>query len=237
MTGMAANDSKERVILGSRVLAENGHSDMVWGHLSVRDPDGHGVWIKRSGLGLEELTVEDVQLVSWDGEILEGRGAVHLEHHIHTEVMRARTDVDAVIHSHPDAAVTLAATGLPLTPLSHEATYFTPPDIARFTETGDLIRTRELGEAVARALGERNAMLLVNHGIVVADRSMERAVFAAVLLEKACRIQLAAFAAAGTELLASDDAEALAKRDRCYADSQVQHGWDYLVRSSSREAQ
>lgn len=146
MTGMAANDSKERVILGSRVLAENGHSDMVWGHLSVRDPDGHGVWIKRSGLGLEELTVEDVQLVSWDGEILEGRGAVHLEHHIHTEVMRARTDVDAVIHSHPDAAVTLAATGLPLTPLSHEATYFTPPDIARFTETGDLIRTRELGE-------------------------------------------------------------------------------------------
>src|SRR5690606_760279 len=131
---MTPDTPREQVVIGSRVLAANGHADMVWGHLSVRDPDGRGVWIKRAGRGFDELVPEDVHLLSWDGELLEGQGPVHLEYHIHTEVMRARDDVGAVVHSHPEAAVTLAATGLPLQPLGHEGTYFTPPDVPRYRE-------------------------------------------------------------------------------------------------------
>jgi len=224
-------DVRQQVAQGSSVLAANGHSDMVWGHLSVRDPEGRGIWIKQAGLGFEEVKANNVQLVSWDGELLVGAGQIHLEYHIHAQVMQARPDVGAVVHSHPEACVTLAATGMPLLPLSHEATYFTPPNIARYTESGDLIRTAEMGAAVAKALGARNALLLVNHGIVVADRSVSSTVFAAILLEKACRIQLAASAAAGGKPLdASSEQEALDKRARCYAPAQIQHGWEYLVR-------
>lgn len=234
---MTPDTPREQVVIGSRVLAANGHADMVWGHLSVRDPDGRGVWIKRAGRGFDELVPEDVHLLSWDGELLEGQGPVHLEYHIHTEVMRARDDVGAVVHSHPEAAVTLAATGLPLQPLGHEGTYFTPPDVPRYRETGDLIRTPELGRSVAAALGDRNALLLVNHGVVVADRDMPSTVFAAVLLEKACRMQLAAAAATGGRaLIASSDEEALAKRARCYSPSQLRHGWEYLLRAHARTA-
>lgn len=222
---------RESVATGCRVLAANGHSDLVWGHLSVRDPDGRGLWLKRAGLGFDEVRPGDVHLISWDGELLAGQEPIHLEYHIHTEVLRARPDVAAVIHSHPEAAVTLAAAGLPLQPLGHEGTYFTPPDIARFTETGDLIRNPELGRSVASALGDRNAVLLVNHGIVVAESSVPRAVFGAVILEKACRMQLAAVAAGRGGLTVSPPEEALAKRDRCYSDGQVALGWDYLVRS------
>ncbi|SDY79085.1 class II aldolase/adducin family protein [Herbiconiux ginsengi] len=226
------DDLRSSVVLGSRVLAENGHSDMVWGHLSLRDPAGRGIWIKRAGLGFEELTSDDIHLVGWDGERVEGGGDVHLECHIHLEVMRARADVSSVVHSHPEAAVTLAGTGIPLLAVGHEACFFAPGDLPRFTETGDLIRDPALGRSVAATLGERNAALLVDHGIVVAESSLPRAVFGAVLLERAARMTLAAVSAAGGvgNVAHSSQAEALAKRDRCYSDRQVGHGWDYLVR-------
>jgi L-fuculose-phosphate aldolase len=229
-------DQREAVVTGCRVLAENGHSDMVWGHLSLRDADGRGIWIKRAGLGFEELAASDIQLVGWNGELIDGEGDVHVECHIHLETLRARPDVGAVVHSHPEAAVTLASTGLPLLPIGHEATFFVPADIPRFTETGDLIRTPELGAAVARVLADRNAVLLVNHGIVVAESSVERAVFGAVLLERAARMTLAAAAAVGdvSLLSVSDEAEARAKRAACYSDRQVTHGWNYLVRTTGR---
>lgn len=226
---------RREVVDGGLILAGNGHSDLVWGHLAIRDTEDRGIWIKRSGIGFEEVAEDDVQLVGWDGALLAGRGSVHIEHHIHTEIMRARPDVVCSVHTHPEAAVTFASIGEPLAAVGHEATLFTPPDIARFTLTGDLIRTRELGVAVAESIGERNALLLVNHGVVVVGSSVDDAVFAAVLLEKACRMQLAAMSAAGgRRLLASSEAEALQKRDRCYSPTQMGHGAGYLRRMSDR---
>ncbi|WP_342214696.1 class II aldolase/adducin family protein [Nocardia abscessus] len=102
--------------------------------------------------------------------------------------------------------------------------------MARFTETGDRIRTPAMGRAVARALGERNAVLLVNHGVVVTGTSIPEAVFAAVVLEKACRMQLAAAAASSATLRVSSDEEAIVKRGRVYAAHQVLAGWNYLQR-------
>ena len=72
-------------------------------------------------------------LVSWDGEVLEEHGRRHIEYPIHTEVMRARDDVQAVVHTHAPWAVAFAATGRPLRPISHEGALFVPPDVARFT--------------------------------------------------------------------------------------------------------
>ncbi len=87
-----------------------------------------------------------------------------------------------------------------------------------------------MGRAVARALGERNAVLLVNHGVVVTGTSIPEAVFAAVVLEKACRMQLAAAAASSATLRVSSDEEAIVKRGRVYAAHQVLAGWNYLQR-------
>src|SRR6266702_5524083 len=141
MAQFAAVDAADLTVLGTRALAVAGHGDMVWGHLAVRDPLGQGVWIKASGWGMEEITRDRVMLVSWDGEVLEGDGRRHIEYPIHTEIMRARQDVDCVVHTHAPWAVAFASTHEPLRPISHEATLFVPPDVARFTKTGDLIKT------------------------------------------------------------------------------------------------
>jgi L-fuculose-phosphate aldolase len=219
---------RERVVTASRVLALENLSDFFLGHVSARDPDGRGVWMKASGWGFEEVTTDRVLLIGWDGEVLAGGGRRHLEFPIHTEIMRARSDVNSVVHAHAPHAVAFAALGQPLRPISHEGVWFVPPDIARFTKTGDLILTRELGQALAQTLGVRNAALMVHHGIVTTGENVETAVVAAILLERACHKQLLAMAAGELQSWSSDE-EALTKRRRVYSPEQV---WAYLVRKS-----
>jgi L-fuculose-phosphate aldolase len=180
---------------------------------------------------MEEITADRVVRVDQEGSLLEGAGRVHLEYPIHTEIMAARPDVGAVVHSHAESAVAFAATGLTLLPVGHEGTLFWPPDIARFTRTGDLIRDRALGAAVAESLGDRNALLLHRHGLVTVGPDVPTAVMTAIFLEKACRTQLRV-AAVATAYDHSDEAEALAKRARCYSPAQLEAAWSYLVRRS-----
>ncbi len=230
---MSEQDELRRsVALGCAVLGANGHRDLIWGHVSARDPGGSGIWMKAASLGFEEVGVDDVLLVTPDGDIAHGEGHRHAEYPIHTEIVAARPDVHALVHTHAVNAVAFGSLGVPLLPLSHEGTLFVPPDISRYTRTADLILTPELGREVAAAIGDRNALLLVNHGIVTVGPDVPTAVLTAVFLERACRTQLIAMAA-GDPTRWSDDEEAVAKREHCYSPAQLEQAWAYLVRSLS----
>lgn len=227
--GRLPDDPAAATALGCRVLGSQDQSDFVWGHLSVRDPDGRGVWMKSAGFGFEEMTRERIVLVDGDGKVLAGNQRRHAEYPIHTEIMAARSDVNCVVHTHSASAVAFAATGAELVPVSHEGNFFVPPAVARFTVTGDLILTRQLGRELAATVGERNAALMVNHGVVVAAADVPTAVVATVLLDRACRTQLQAMAAGGVKHWSSEE-ESLAKREHCYPNALIQQAWDYLVR-------
>ncbi|HEX4251528.1 MAG TPA: class II aldolase/adducin family protein, partial [Pseudonocardia sp.] len=101
-------DPVAEVVLAHRALAAAGLSDLVWGHAGVRDPDGRGVWMKAAGWGFEEVDAARVVLVSDGGEVLAGTGQRHVEYPIHTEVLRARPDVHAVVHTHGEAVTAFA---------------------------------------------------------------------------------------------------------------------------------
>lgn len=214
---------------GCRLLGAGDQNDLIWGHLSARDPEGRGAWMKASGFSFDEITSDRTVLVGWSGEVLAGDQRRHAEYPIHTEILARRDDVGAVVHTHSRAAVALGATGHPLQPVSHEATLFTPPDIPRFRRTSDLILTSEAGRGLAEDLGDRNAALMVNHGLVVAARSIETAVVSTILLDAACRMQLDVLAAGGAAHVTGDE-EALSKRRNCYGPNLLQQAWEYLVR-------
>ncbi|MEV4516312.1 class II aldolase/adducin family protein [Dactylosporangium sp. NPDC049525] len=216
----------------SRVLATSGQTDMIWGHVGVRDPLGRGVWIKAPGWGLEEVTVERLQLVTFEAEVLLGEGAPHKECHIHLEIMRTNPTVRCTVHTHAVAAVAFGALGVPLLPISHEATLFGGDDVPRFAETGSLVSDPVLGIALARALGSAPAALMPKHGLVTAGATVPVAVMRAILLERACAIQLAASSAGGPRIW-SDAAEAMAKRAQCWPDGQLTAGWLYLLRKTA----
>jgi L-ribulose-5-phosphate 4-epimerase len=230
---MTAVGLRRDVSLGCRILAGEGHDDFVWGHVSARDPEGRGAWMKASGLGFEEVGEGDVILVDARGEVLEGEGDPHIEYPIHTEVLAARPDVGAVAHTHADDPVALAAAGAPLLPFSHAATLFVPPEVPRFTLTADLIKTPELGRALAESLGSAHAVFLVNHGIVTTGADVQDAVVRAVLLDRACAMQLKVRAHGGTPGWSSDE-EALAKRESVYPRPARRQVWDHLVRRLER---
>lgn len=225
--------ARDLAIAANRALAAAGQSDMVWGHAAVRDPDGRGIWIKAPGWGFEEIDADRTQLVSWTADVLEGDGKPHKECHIHLEILRRRPELHCTVHSHAHSAVAFAALATPLLPISHEGALFGGEDVPRFALTGGLVRNPELGRALAETLGDAPAALMPKHGLVAAGTSAEAAVMHAVLLDRACRTQLAAMAA-GPVRVWSDDAEAAAKRDECWPGAQLDAGFAYLVRKDGR---
>jgi ribulose-5-phosphate 4-epimerase/fuculose-1-phosphate aldolase len=233
MTQLPANDTEAITLAvdGCRALNAAGQSDMVWGHPSVRDPEGRGVWMKCSGLGFEEVDASQIVLVSPTGEVLAGDGPRHIEYPIHTEIMAARPDVNAVVHTHSAAANAFSALNVPVRPIDHAGSLFCYPDIPRFTLTGGLIKTPELGIALADALGSAVACLMPQHGIVAVGVDMPTAIMTAVLFDKACRTQLDAMAAGPLQTW-GDEADTIAKRADAWSEKQLLAGWDYLLRSA-----
>jgi ribulose-5-phosphate 4-epimerase/fuculose-1-phosphate aldolase len=228
-------DPVVEVVLAHRALAAAGLSDLVWGHVGVRDPDGRGVWLKAAGWGFEEVDADRVVLVSDGGEVLVGTGQRHVEYPIHAEVLRARPDVRAVVHTHGEAVTAFAALGVPLRAVNHDGVLFSEPDVPRFGGTGALIRTAELGTCVAEALGAAPAVLLPRHGLVAAGPDIAAAVMYAVLLDRACRAQLTA-QAAGPLTGWSDAAECAQKRAECWNRRQLHAGFRYLLRTAGVSA-
>jgi L-fuculose-phosphate aldolase len=220
----AAGDPRAEIVKACKILYAADQGDMVWGHVSVRAGDGRGVWLKGAGLGIEEVTVEDVILLSWDGEILEGSGRRHQEWPIHTQIMLRRPEVNAVVHTHPLYAVAFAATGWELTQLSHEGQHFVPPDIPRFTRTSDIVETVELGESLADSIGSELAVLMPHHGITTAAASLGDAVAAAVQLDRACQVALLA----GKDAIPASHEDSLQKRKR--SPDRLRNVWTYLSR-------
>ena len=229
------DNARRQVVLASRALAAAGQGDMVWGHIAVRDPQGRGIWIKAPGWGLEEVREDRVQLVSFDGEVLAGTGTPHKECPIHLELLRARPELACSVHTHARGAVSFAALGVPLLAVSHQGALFGGADVPRFGVTGGLVTTPELGRRLAATVGDAPAALMPKHGLVACGETVGAAVMHAVLLDRACRSQLTAMAA-GPIRVHSDAAEARAKRDLCWAPSQIEAGWRYLARQGELRA-
>jgi L-fuculose-phosphate aldolase len=224
-------DDKTKVALACNILAAEGHTDTIYGHVSARIAGSEHVWMKPHTLGLEEVRPHDMLTIDLDGNKLAGELPRHSEFPIHTEIYRRRPDVQCVIHTHPPYATAFSAVDEPLRPVNHEGTLFAPM-LPRFVQTTDLIVTPALGRAVAETLGAYNALLLKNHGIVVVGASVEEACVTAIVLEKAARMQLLARQYGAIEW--TSDAEALQKKARIYHAEAMRLMWTYLLRKVPR---
>jgi L-fuculose-phosphate aldolase len=219
----------EDLARGCRILAREGHNDLTLGHLSLRDEPRGGFWLKRAGIGLDEVRGPgDFVLLSLDGKQLGGTGPIHAEWPIHAGVLRARPDVCVVGHTHSPWATRLSASASPFMPVANYGALF-GAQLRRFEDTSDLIVTGGLGAAVAERLGDNRAILLRNHGSVFCGRLVAEAVLTAVWLERAAADSLLAPAKeAGVTVPAEE--ELRAKRAKTFAPFVVEHFWQYLGR-------
>ena len=232
---MTDTQLRHMLIDAGRILAFEGQGDLTRGHVSVRVPgDPQHFFMKPHSHGLDEITLENIVICNLEGEKVGGGGPRHSEVYIHSEIYRARPEINSVIHTHPTHAVALSAVGGALPPISQSAVPFSD-GLPYYTDTIDLIRTKEMGAGVARALGRHKAVLMRNHGVAVAGQSLAESIVLALMLEDACRIQLLVTAAGGPgEMFPPEDIRRL--YDKITRPEQYGINFDYLRRKASRIA-
>jgi len=226
---MTESSSHNEVAWACRILAMDGHGDFTLGHVSVRD--GDIVHMKPNGIGLEEVAPCDVLTIDLDGNKLAGAGPVHLEAVLHTAVYRARPDVGSVIHTHPPYATALGATKADLQLLNHDAVLF-KDGLAYFDDTAELIVSPKQGAAVAQALGQRRAVIMRGHGVLMTGKTVPWAVYGALTLERVIRIQTIASALGPLRPMTAEMA-AKVYPDK-YRDEFIGAYWRYLIRQVRR---
>ncbi len=218
----------DKLARACRILEMEGHGDMTLGHLSLRDPEGRGYWLKRNAYGLGEIASHaDFVLVDWEGVKREGEGGRHSEWPIHSEILRLRPDVQVVAHTHPVHASVLSALGGPLEPFTLDADYFEALPVHR--DEVALLKTREEGEALAQALGPHFAVLMANHGVTFCGTSIEHATCVGVFLERAARIQLMG-AGAGRDGSFPAAPVRATRRGQIMTPVHWEHSWNYFSR-------
>ncbi len=232
-TGQAGGDISamlDELVLGHRILSMEGHDELTLGHLSWRAPGGRGFWMKRHGIAMCEIIgQDDLVLVDFDGNQLQGGGNRHSEWPIHAGIYRARDDIGAVAHTHAFHATTFgAATDAKLGAIAHAGAYFAG-NVPRFTATVQLIRKPELGRQVAAALGDAWALLMRNHGVTFCGRNIRHCVILGYFLERACRQQLV-LDASGLAWEGQTEEELGAKGGDILVDSAIEMFWNHLVR-------
>jgi L-fuculose-phosphate aldolase len=218
----------DELVMAHRILAFEGQGDRTSGHISWRDPQGRGLWIKRSHIGMDEVIERsDVHLIDFDGNLVEGSGRQHYEWPIHAEIMRVRPDVHAVGHTHAFYSQIFASTDEPLRPIGKEGAWFDDPP--KFQETCSLIRTPELGKRLAATLGSNDAVFLLSHGLAFVGTTIRECTMVGIYLEAAVRAQVT-IAMTGFKTRWPDAEDVKAKRAQTRTAGGIDNYWEYLVR-------
>jgi L-fuculose-phosphate aldolase len=141
------------------------------GHVSVRLPEDrlliNSRYSTRAG-----ITPDQIVTAGMDGNLVEGTDQPPSETVIHTEIYRARLDIQSIAHLHPQYATIFTIARVPLVPTYIVASLFGQDGVPVFDDPR-LIRTKADGQAVADALGDQPAVLLRAHGAVVAAKDIE----------------------------------------------------------------
>ena len=179
-----------------RLVALFGMNDLVYNHISGRVPgeEGHFL-INPYGYAYEEVTASCLMKIDFDGKpVLDsgtGYGVNLAGFVIHSAVHKARRDVDCVIHTHSPAGMAVSALKCGLLPLTQNAMFF--GSIGYHDYEGPAIDLDEQ-QRLVRDLGDGSAMILRNHGLLTAGRSVCEAFVVMHWLERACQAQAMAMA-------------------------------------------
>jgi len=168
----------------------------AFGHVSVRHADKPDRFLLARSMAPILVTPADILEFDLDGRAVDSTASVYLERFIHSEIYRLRPDVQAVIHSHSQAVIPFGVVqGTPLRPIFHMSAFLGEGcpifEIRNTAGNGSdlLIRSSELGQALAKDLGAGPAILMRGHGATIVADSLQRAVFRAVYLQMNAELQ------------------------------------------------
>jgi len=179
-----------------RLVAYHGWDDLVFTHLSARIPGPeHHFLLNPYNLMFEEVTASSLVKVGMDGLPVEPSPFVTnpAGFTIHSAIHMAREDAQAVIHLHTPHGQAVSAHGDGLLPLTQTAMLIRD-EVAYHDYEGVAVDLDER-ERIIADLGDKNAMLLRNHGTLAVGESVGEAFIRIYFLERACQAQILALSA------------------------------------------
>lgn len=222
----------DELVLANRILAHEGVLD-AFGHASVRAADPQGGFLLARSMAPALAEPSDIAAYDLDGVRTAGStGRPYLERWIHAAIYKRRPDVRAIVHSHSASVVPFSVSPTPLRPVFHMAGFLGEgaPVFDTRPVCGDcdlLIRTPELGEAMAQAMGASDVLLLRGHGSVVSAGSLRLAVYMAVFLEINARLQAQAIGLGPVTYLTAGEAASAAAA----CATQIDRPWELWARA------
>ena len=187
----SAFTTQEKLALSCRILADEGHARTLAGQITVRADASGGYWTTPFGFGFGEITSRQVLRMDGDMRTVEGVGNANPAVRFHLWVYRARPEVNCIVHTHPPHVAALSMLDRPLSVAHMDATVF-HEDCAWLRDWPGVPLANEEGRLISEALGSKRAILLAHHGLLTTGRTLEEAVYLAVLLEQAAQLQLLA---------------------------------------------
>ena len=187
---MSTSEKIEELITYSKILYERKLLHATGGNTSVRD--GEAVWISQTGAELGFLTEDQVVKVDLQGTILQGE-APSKEMGMHLAMYRARPAASAVIHAHPTFCITHSAL------VKEETNNAIPPYTAAFYVRAGRVPmipyhpsgAHSLHVAVEELAADYHALLLRQHGMIVAGANMAETLGMIEEIEQCCQISIA----------------------------------------------
>src|ERR1700675_608531 len=168
---------KQRLAGAFRLFSRFGFDEGVAGHITARDPEHlDHFWVNPFGMHFGQIRVSDLILVNDRGQVVEGKYPVNgAAFAIHSQVHAARPDVVAAAHAHSLYGKTWASLRRLLDPITRDVCAFYE-DHSLFADfTGVVYETSE-GERIAKALGDKKAVILRNHWLLTVGQCVEEAV-------------------------------------------------------------
>jgi ribulose-5-phosphate 4-epimerase/fuculose-1-phosphate aldolase len=215
-----------RLLVAERILDYSGH-------VSIRIPGQDAFVIQIGSNSRAEVEPGAMLVVDYDGKVLEGDGQPPSEIPIHIEILKARPDVQAILHSHMELAIAFTMMeGVNLVPMRARASRWksgipTDPDPSH-------IKTTEQGRALANTLGPHHAVLMRAHGLTLVAESAQALFIDAVHFKENATAQMQALQA-GAKPLPLTDAEIEQIEKMEMRDWHIKKLWNYYVRKGITE--
>lgn len=223
---MLMEKERDKIVAYSKKLVESNLTKGTSGNISIFNKELGYIAITPSGMDYNEINIEDVVIIDLDKNVIEGDKKASSECDLHIAMYRKKEDMRAVVHTHSMYCTILACTGQKLKAIHYvlaDAGVAEVP-LAPYTTYG----TKELADVVSEAIGDSDACLMANHGMIAGGESIEQAFSLATTCEWVAEIQWKAMCIGNPNYLDSQEILKVKNKFKSYGQTDTSTGSGYF---------
>ncbi len=167
-----------------------GFSDVIWNHITCKTSSKKNTFlINKFGLRYDEITASNLLEIDLDGNILSGEGEINYTGFvIHGAIHKFRKDLHCIMHSHSRSGLAISCLKDGLEILIRDSAMFHKR--ISYHDWQGMSTSVDECKSILKDLGENKTMILRNHGLLTAGKTIGETFMLMYYLDRACKVQL-----------------------------------------------